>query len=369
MRFTLGLIRSVAELSPEAIKKLEDNRDQWQRLRDQHFGALLLMTKLVAWGVILEGPELAFELWNVIKRWRKRPVGEHAPAWITFIGLIGWILVSVGVAGEFWVDSNVNSDDQKIQAINEQLLKDASASAGAAKSSAEAAATAAQNAQGAATVAGSASNAAETTAGGAMTLARGARQEADSFEKDITSAKQQAADAESDLADARNQATAALEQLQRIKSPRALTKFDDLVSSLSAFKGTKYTLAVFQDDESIRFAKAINRTLHDAGWDRIPTQGRLGIPQILIPDLDNKDGIPICFDTGIVVHLRMNESTYMLNASKYKPQVVRTAVALEAALASAISPVDDGNVGKQLQVDDEKTEGEQPMNICVGRKP
>jgi hypothetical protein len=107
MRFALSSIRSVAELSPETIKKLEDSRDQFQSHRDQHFGSLLLMTKLVAWGVILEGPELAYETWNVVKRWRKRRATEHAPFLITLIGLIGWVLVSAGVAGEFWADSNV----------------------------------------------------------------------------------------------------------------------------------------------------------------------------------------------------------------------------------------------------------------------
>lgn len=362
IRAALLLIRSVAELSPDAIKRLEDSRSNLQGLRVRHFSSLLLMTKLVALGVILEGPELVYELWNVVRRWRRKAVADHAPSWITFIGMVGWILVSVGVAGEFWVDGKVNSDDDNIQSINIQLLRDASSSAGSA-------ARAAYDAQRSSIRATKEANRAETSSFNAITLARSARSEADSFERDIVSAKTQAADAESDLADARKQAASALEQLHRIKSPRALINSDELVSKLRAFKGTKYTLSVFQEDESIQFAKAINRALHDAGWDRIPTPARLGAPQLLIPDLDTQDGIPVCFDTGVHVHLRMNESLYMLNASKYKPQIVGTAGALDSALALAIFPPDDGNVAKQINLDDDKTEGEQPMNICIGKKP
>jgi hypothetical protein len=137
----------IAELSPDAIKALEKAREGWLTARSKDFPNLLLMTKLVAGGVILEGPELVYELWKVIRRWRKRVVSEHAPSWITLIGLVGWVLVAVGVGGEFWVDAKVNSDDENVQSINITLLEDASASASQAKIDADAAHTLAIGAQ------------------------------------------------------------------------------------------------------------------------------------------------------------------------------------------------------------------------------
>src|ERR1035441_11088556 len=92
IRDSFLLIRSVAELSPEAVKALEDKRSALQGIRDGHFSNLLLMTKLVALGVILEGPELVYEIIDVVKRWRRKKTRDHAPAIITLVGLVGWIL-------------------------------------------------------------------------------------------------------------------------------------------------------------------------------------------------------------------------------------------------------------------------------------
>jgi hypothetical protein len=105
------------------------------------------VTKLVAYGVLLEGPELAYELWTVFARWRKKVVPEHTPAWITIVGLVGWILVAVGVGGEFWVDATVNSDDEQIRVIDEQLLGDARTAASDAAVLASNASASASNAE------------------------------------------------------------------------------------------------------------------------------------------------------------------------------------------------------------------------------
>lgn len=178
IKSAFALISSVVPLSADAIKKLEDSRDGWQRLRSQHFSDLLLMTKLVALGVILEGPEIVYEIIQLLRRWRKKSTREHGPGLITVIGLIGWALVSVGVAGEFWVDSWVNTDDDNIQSINITLLRDA-------YSSASAAAAAAQSAQDLARGASDIAVPAKASAATALTLARGATAEALSAENDL----------------------------------------------------------------------------------------------------------------------------------------------------------------------------------------
>ncbi len=58
-------------LSPQAIKALEDSRNVWDNARKVDFSHLLFVTQLVAVGVILEGPELVYEISNAIKRLRK----------------------------------------------------------------------------------------------------------------------------------------------------------------------------------------------------------------------------------------------------------------------------------------------------------
>lgn len=157
---SFALISSPAPLSSEAIKKLEDSRDALQKIRSHHFSDLLLMTKLVAVGVILEGPELVYEIVQLVKRWREKTTRDHAPGAITVIGLVGWALVAVGVAGEFWVDSWVNTDDDNIQSINITLIRDAGSSAATASVAAKSAVGAAQSAS---EIAGKAKGEADTS--------------------------------------------------------------------------------------------------------------------------------------------------------------------------------------------------------------
>jgi hypothetical protein len=187
---------SLVELSPDAIKALENAREGWLASRNQDFPNLLLMTKLVAGGVILEGPELVYELWKVIRRWKKRVVPEHAPYWITLIGLVGWVFVAVGVAGEFWVDGKVNLDDENIQSINITLLKDATASASQSKIDAKTAhdeATAAKGeADAAVKTAGSIKgevDSAKATADIAKSQVDGAKRDADAVSKEVKEAR------------------------------------------------------------------------------------------------------------------------------------------------------------------------------------
>lgn len=141
-------ISSVAPLSADQIKKLEDSRDGWQKLHTRHFADLLFVTELVAVGVVIEGIELACEIVKLLRRGaaKFKPIqlaesgkSEHSPGWIVTIGLVGWLCVCVGVAGEFWIDRWVNTDDNNIQSINITLLRDAHSSAFAAHALAQSA--------------------------------------------------------------------------------------------------------------------------------------------------------------------------------------------------------------------------------------
>jgi hypothetical protein len=139
VRFPFASISLVTSgnLTPETAKALEHSRDVSKSLRDADFSALLLMTKLVAVGVIFEGPEIVHDILKVIAAWRKKPNRVRAPAWITLVSAIGWLLIVVGVAGEFWADAKFNTDDGNVQSINQQLLGDARSAASEAVASAQ----------------------------------------------------------------------------------------------------------------------------------------------------------------------------------------------------------------------------------------
>lgn len=119
------LISSVVPLSPDAIKKLEDSRDAWQRCRAQDFADLLWMTKLVAVGVGLEVFEIAYDVIEGISRCRGKKTRDHTPLWITLAGAFGWLLIVIGVVGEFVFEAKFDRDDTEIASINQQLLGDA----------------------------------------------------------------------------------------------------------------------------------------------------------------------------------------------------------------------------------------------------
>jgi hypothetical protein len=163
-----------AVLSLDAIKALESSRDALVAHRNHDFAWLLAMTIFVAVGVILEGPEIVYKLWELIQRCKKRKTSKHDPAWITFLGLIGWLLVAVGVAGEFWSDGWVNADDGNIATINEQLLRDAGTSASVAKN-------AASDAQASATQADTDAGKAKDKAGAAQKKGDAASAQADAL--------------------------------------------------------------------------------------------------------------------------------------------------------------------------------------------
>lgn len=210
---------------------------------------------------------------------------------------------------------------------------------------------------------------ARTTASNALTIASAARQEADSFKKDIASAKQLAADAEQHLADALREATQAQAELNRIRTPRSLNNEAALVTLLTPFKDTEYTLSVFGDAESIQLTREIGRALSAAGWARKqPSQIPINVPYFNVFDEKNSL-ISACFDTGVQIHAKAKESIEELRSRPVQsllPKTVQAALTLQSALATNISPQDERNVGQAIL---DREPGEGPIMICVGKKP
>ncbi|MGB7231911.1 MAG: hypothetical protein WBD19_09570 [Candidatus Acidiferrum sp.] len=116
-------------------------------------------------------------------------------------------------------------------------------------------------------------NKAQASASNASTLARGARQEADSFERDIVAAKKQATDAESHLAEALRRAAEATAELNRLKSPRQLSRdqVNTLVANLSPYASTAFSIIIETNDfdrgsEQMVFGQQLTSILEAAKW-------------------------------------------------------------------------------------------------------
>ncbi|MHB8410889.1 MAG: hypothetical protein ACYDDI_02965 [Candidatus Acidiferrales bacterium] len=208
------------------------------------------------------------------------------------------------------------------------------------------------------------SNKATTSASNALGLARGARREADSFEKDIVSAKTQATEAESHLAEALARAKEATVELNRLKSPRSLLPTPELIATLQVFKGTEYTFSsVYPDEESIKLLVIIDGVLQNAGWKRTKPPTRSLAQAIAV-----YPGFPVLVgvNTGIQISVDSSESLTTLQSLPLDklPQPVRAAITLNIALSSNISPPQGNAAPVQTEPG---TSG--IIRIAVGKKP
>jgi hypothetical protein len=291
-------------------------RDALQATADKWFHWLLISSAVVAVGVTLEIGEATITLKRWYRLWRGQEVAPvKETSWAIPASYIGLLFVIFGVVGEGIFEALVSNADTALRAHDSQVLARAVKDAGDAKSSSLVAADAAQHAKDASGDAIQQSDKAKSAASNALTIANGARQEADSFEKDIVLAKTQAAEAESHLAEALQRAAEATreadsfeqeiasakkqaadaelhqaeslqrtieaeEELNRIKTPRSLVNVSKFVSALEAFKGTEYTFSsVFGDEESIKLLRQIDGALQSAGWNRVSSV-RLKVPRV-----------------------------------------------------------------------------------------
>jgi len=122
---------------PETLRGVDDLiKAEFEAFRALWFSRLLLATFLVVVGLFMEGPELLYETHSIIHRWRFNSLFRfslpemHIPDWAKLIAFIGWVLIVVGVAGEFVVDSFVSKADGFVQRFDEVLLADAQQKSG-----------------------------------------------------------------------------------------------------------------------------------------------------------------------------------------------------------------------------------------------
>ena len=241
----------------DGVRHLDDLiRTDLQNLRDSYFFWLLMSSLAVALGVILEGPELAYETAAVIRPSRNGK--RKKPLWITWVALVGWLFVVIGVAGEGVAEALVSKADGLIQTFNDIVL------AAAERESAVA----------------------ELRAGQAEQRAAEANAKADGFRLQISVSQEQAVKAEKESAQARL-------DLEKFKAPRTLTpkQRENLIAAIQRFSGQKFSLQVTDNPESLKFMQLLREALLSAGWVRSPSQ--VGDTEL--------DGAGVTIDSGIKV--------------------------------------------------------------------
>lgn len=271
-------------MDESALKILLDNLDRSQSSL-HHW--LHFWTFLVVVGVVMEVVFVVWEYAEDLYEFRRgivRPP-EKPSILLLILGLLGAGLVAVGVAGELYIDVQAGKLETQIRKANEDrfllLSKEAGDAASSAKTAheelravSEEAAAAKQDSNKAKATAGASetearsalyqakeagaragkaeaslgkaeaeAKSAETSASNALTLAREARQEAASFESDLTRLKQQAADR-------------VLDEYQQ----------EQVRLRIAPFLGTPYELAVADSPEAEKLMAEIDAALGSAGW-------------------------------------------------------------------------------------------------------
>jgi hypothetical protein len=117
-------------LPPELAQKIDDlMRADLVYWRDLWFGQLLLATKVVVGGLILEGPELMCELTSIVRKrnqWGRLELPEvHIPDWVKLVAFLGWILIVLGVAGEWITNASFSDADNNLQTFTSINLAEA----------------------------------------------------------------------------------------------------------------------------------------------------------------------------------------------------------------------------------------------------
>lgn len=325
---------SSASLSIDSL----DNRIRDELLRSSHtfFLWVLISAFVVAIGVLLEGPELLQELWPKLFRWFTWNSQERLHRFerkLKKVGLVGWLLVGIGVAGEGVFEVLQSRAESQLQTFNDVLLKDARLTATTARKSAGDAANAAHFAQ--------------VKADGADSLARATRLEADFFEMRIKSANDKAADAESHLAEAMRLASEAEKEAIRLHDIVGGWRLDDAAKArftkdVKAFPGTPFDLAVNPAEASFMEELDALLTAPSAGWVRLPPKPDKTGMAILI---DGKASIIL--SSGIVLEVDRDQ------VASLKPALTALITGLREELGLktvTLHMVPSGSWGKRIHI-------------------
>jgi len=169
------------------------------------------------WMLLIFGAVLVLGIFGEYKKLPKRLLMWPASAFE--------ILVMVGVAGELLGDGGVFVFSRHLQVIEDTELTSLGSNAEQLAVRLKTLGDKTTQTESTASIASAKANEAVTASGNALNLARGAHQEAESFEKDIVSAKKQAADAEAHLEDALLKAAKAQSEVLKLQEAAAWRDF------------------------------------------------------------------------------------------------------------------------------------------------
>jgi len=251
-------------LPPDVVAKLNEcaNTD-FVGKRDWWFLILSGATGLVVAALILEGPELVYDLIPIVRKilakLRKLPIESlkyEAPGWVKVVAFLGWIFIVVGVVGEEYAGIRVKNFDANIQECSDAKVREATMEAGDAKASATEAADAAQRAK--------------DEASGATKLAQTAHREVDSVHQEVGNAASQLTQLEGEAQKTKSD----LINLAVCNAPRVITQWSmsdpsgtkSYVDSLRPMAGQTVFIEFVPDAEARPAALNLARALADAQW-------------------------------------------------------------------------------------------------------
>lgn len=183
---------------------------------------------------------------------------------------------------------------------------------------------------------------------------------AESFRLDIAKANESAKEAEA-------RAAAANLELARLRVPRSLNDVPSLLQQISNLGECEYVFtSVFQDEESIRYLKAIDALLQQAHWKRGPNAQ--GFPGVNVYGDQSDLTVPIGLNTDVRISARVPNWDPSMAGMPLEslPEVVRAAVALNLGLFAHTAPPRQAAEPEKVPV--EKGEPATVM-IAVGKKP
>jgi hypothetical protein len=271
-------------LPPDVVVKLNEcAKTDFVSVRDWWFSFTSWATALVAFGLVLEAPELIHDLIPMERRtiaWLRRSSSSESPKretpdWVKVVAFVGWIFIVVGVIGEGRGGIKVNNLDTNIQECSDAKVREATIEAGDAAQSAKTAHDEADAVKGIA-------KAADLDAKGAQAVADAVASKAEKLEVQLADAKAQVESIEAK----RVELEKSLTNLAVCNAPRVISNWflfgnggvainnqvalpgvsKSYIDSLRPMAGQMVFIEVVPDAEARRAALSIARTLADAQW-------------------------------------------------------------------------------------------------------